>query len=145
MATKRFSSNLFKNNDEAAKDAAEFLKEFFGVDKFTDAETRYAIDREGYRGGHHCINVEVEIKQHWKEGHKPFPFEDINLPSRKEKYFELKLPTYFVIFSADCKGCMVFSDRTAKNSKLVEVPNRYVPKGEYFYKIPINKAAHIKL
>ena len=56
---------------------AEFLKEFFGVDEFTDGETRYAIDRQGYRNGQHCINVEVEIKQHWKNGHKPFPFEDI--------------------------------------------------------------------
>ena len=145
MVNKRFSSNLFKNNDEAAKNAAEFLKEFFGVDEFTDGETRYAIDRQGYRNGQHCINVEVEIKQHWKNGHKPFPFEDINLPQRKEKYFDLDLPTFFVIFSADCKGCVVFSDRTAKNSKLAEVPNRYVPKGEYFYKILINKAAYIKL
>ncbi len=145
MANKRFSSNLFKNNDEAAKNAAEFLKEFFGVDEFTDGDTKYSIDRKGYRNEHHCINVEVEIKQHWKNGHNPFPFEDINLPQRKEKYFDLDLPTFFVIFSADCQGCVIFSDRTAKNSKLVEVPNRYVPKGEYFYKIPINKAAHIKL
>tara|TARA_B100000287_G_scaffold397470_1_gene414087 strand:- start:1263 stop:1706 length:444 start_codon:yes stop_codon:yes gene_type:complete len=141
MAGKRFSKSLFEKNDEEAKNAVEFLKDHFGVDEFQDGETRYKIDRKGYRNGNHCLNVEVEIKQHWKDGQEPFPYDEINLPSRKGKYFDLELPTYFVIFSADCKGAVIFSDTVAKNSEMKEVPNRYVPKGEMFYKIPLKKAA----
>ena len=33
------------------------------------------------------------------------------------------------------------SDTVAKNSEMKEVPNRYVPKGEMFYKIPLKRAA----
>lgn len=145
MRGKRFSKYLFEENDEKAKNTVEALKDLFGVDEFKDSTTRYHIDREGYRNGSHVVNVEVEIKQHWKDGHESFPFEDINLPLRKSKYFELDLPTYFVIFSADCRGGMIFSDRTAKNSPQVEVPNRYVPKGELFYKIPLSRASHFKI
>ena len=145
MRGKRFSKYLFEENDERAKKTVEALKDFFGIDEFKDSKTRYEIDREGYRQGNHVVNVEVEVKQHWKDGHESFPFEDINLPLRKAKYFDLELPTYFVIFSADCRGGMIFSDRTAKNSPQVEVPNRYVPEGELFYKIPMSKASHFKI
>ncbi len=145
MTRKQFSNYLFNMNDERARNTVEALKDFFGVDEFKDSKTRYAIDREGYRDGVHVLNVEVEIKQHWKDGHTPFPFEDINLPLRKEKYFGLREPTYFVIFSADCKGGVIFSDRTASQAPKVEVPNRYVPKGELFFKIPVSRASHFKI
>lgn len=145
MNGKRFSKYLFEENDEKAKNTVEALKDFFGIDEFRDSENRYQIDRKGYRQGAHVVNVEVEVKQHWKDGHEPFPFEDINLPLRKEKYFELEHPTYFVIFSADCRGGMIFSDRTAKHSPKVEVPNRYVREGELFYKIPLSRASHFKI
>ena len=145
MARKRFSKELFDNNDEVAKNAVEFLKDFFGVDEFKDSDTRYEIDRRGYRNGLHCLNVEVEVKHNWKKGHEPFPFEDVNLPSRKQKYFGLELPTFFVVFSADCLGAVVFSDKIAQDSETEEVPNKFVPQGEMFYKIPLDKAAIFKL
>ena len=141
MRAKKFSQNLFDRNDEAARQTVEYLKDFFGIDEFKDTENRYTIDRAGWRNGIHVMNVEVEIKQNWKEGHRPFPYLDINLPTRKCKYFGLEQPTYFVIFSADCKGAVVFSDRMAEKAPREEVPNKLVSHGEYFFKIPIENAA----
>ena len=144
MASKRFSNSLFERNDELARENVEYLKDFFGVDEFRDTASRYTIDRAGYRNDVHVLNVEVEIKQHWKAGELEFPYDDINLPSRKGKYIGLDLPTYFVIFSADCKGALIFSDKMVAQSPQEEVPNRYVRKGEYFYKIPIKNAAILR-
>lgn len=145
MRGKRFCPNLFDRNDDLARTTLEYLKDFFGIDEFKDTENKYTIDRAGWRNGNHVLNVEVEIKQHWKEGHRPFPFLEINLPIRKIKYVGLELPTFFVIFSADCKGAIVFSDRMVEKAPKEEVPNRYVSRGEYFFKIPIENAAVLTL
>jgi len=145
MSGKRFSKRLFESNDELARETAEYLKDFFGVDSWEDSENRYTIDRVGHRNGQPVLNVEVEIKQHWKDGHETFPYPDVNLPERKEKYFDLDLPTYFVIFSADCRGAVIFSDRVVKKCPKVEVPNRYVRNGELFFKIPVGLASFTQI
>lgn len=145
MVNKRFDKELFESNDKQAKEAVEHLKKVFGVDEFRDGANRYSIDRIGYRNETPCINVEVEIKQHWPCGHEPFPYEEVNLPQRKNKYFNLPLPTFFVIFSADCQGAIIFSDKMVKDCSLEEVPNKYVPTGEYFYKIPIENCIVINI
>ena len=48
-ARKQFSQQLFQDNDELAKQAVEHLKEHFNVEEFKDSETRYSVDREGWR------------------------------------------------------------------------------------------------
>jgi|TARA_B100000282_G_C31736673_1_gene493840 hypothetical protein len=144
-ARKRFSKRLFEENDELARNAVEHLRHHFGVDCFKDSKNRYTIDREGWRDETHLMNIEVEVKHNWKKGLEAFPYDTIHLPKRKEKYFGLSKPTYFVIFSSDLQGAIVFSDRTAmEHGKLKEVPNKFVPKGELFYSIPIQRTAWLK-
>ena len=145
MVRKRFSKSLFEQYDESAKNAADRMIEYFGVDEFTDGDNRYKVDRKGYKDNDHTINVEVEVKMIWKEGLKTFPYDEINLPSRKEKYTTLDKPTSFVIFSKDMKGAVVFTDETVRKCEKVEVKNKYCPSGELFFKIPIEKATHLTL
>ena len=145
MVRKRFSQTLFADNDESARNAVEHLKHHFGVDEFRDSENRYTVDRQGWRDSTHLMNVEVEVKHNWKKGLDEFPYETIHLPERKEKYFRMERPTYFVIFSSDLKGAIVFSDRTAMlHGALKEVPNKFVPQGEMFFSIPIERTAWLK-
>ena len=87
-ARKRFSKSLFDDNDEVARTAVEKLKHHFGVDEFRDSETRYTVDREGWKDEEHLVNVEVEVKHNWKRGLETFPYDTIHLPKRKEKYLE---------------------------------------------------------
>jgi len=144
--TKRFSKKLFDDNDEAAKNAVEKLRHYFGVDEFRDSETQYTVDREGWREEEHLMNVEVEVKHNWKWGLKPFPYNTIHLPKRKEKYLGLSRPTYFVIFSSDLQGAIVFSDKTVSEySAMKEVPNKFVPNGEFFFNIPVDKTAWLRI
>ena len=145
MITKRFSKSLYEKHDESAKESAERMKEFFGVEEFTDGDNRYKVDRKGFKGGEHICNVEVEVKMIWKKGLSDFPYDEINLPGRKKKYLELDKPTSFVIFSKDMQGAVVFTDEVVKDCKMVEVKNKYCPSGEMFFKIPLKKATHVVL
>jgi hypothetical protein len=145
-ARKRFSKSLFDDNDEVARMAVEQLKHHFGVDEFRDSESRYTVDREGWKAEEHLVNVEVEVKHNWKRGLETFPYDTIHLPKRKEKYLELDKPTHFVIFSSDMEGAIVFSDKTVKDYAVMkEVPNKFVPKGEMFFNIPVNKTSWLKI
>ncbi len=145
-AKKRFSKMLFEENDEMARCAVEKLKHHFGVDEFRDSRNRYTVDREGWRDEKHLMNVEVEVKHNWKQGLSSFPYDTIHLPKRKEKYLGMDTPTYFVIFSSDMGGAIVFSDKTVEEyGKLKEVPNKFVPSGELFFNIPVNKTAWLKM
>ena len=145
MITKRFSKSLYEKHDESAKESAERMKEFFGVEEFTDGDNRYKVDRKGFKGGEHICNVEVEVKMIWKKGLSDFPYDEINLPGRKKKYLELDKPTSFVIFSKDMQGAVVFTDEVVRKCKMVEVKNKYCPSGEMFFKIPLKKATHVVL
>jgi len=143
---KRFSKSLFDDNDEVARNAVDKLKHHFQVDEFRDSETRYTVDREGWKENKHLLNVEVEVKHNWKRGMQTFPYDTIHLPQRKEKYLELDRPTHFVIFSSDMEGAIVFSDDTVKQfAELKEVPNKFVPKGELFFNIPVDKTSWLKI
>jgi hypothetical protein len=43
-------------------------------------------------------------------------------------------------------GAIVFSDKTVEEyGKLKEVPNKFVPSGELFFNIPVNKTAWLKM
>jgi len=145
-ATKRFSKRLFEDNDTLARGAVEKLRHHFGIDEFRDSANRYTVDREGWRDEIHLLNVEVEVKHNWKQGLKAFPYDTIHLPKRKEKYLGMDKPTHFVIFSSDLGGAIVFSDRTVNEyGAMKEVPNKFVPHGEMFFNIPVDKTAWLKL
>jgi len=145
MVRKRFSRELYAQYDDLAKEAADKMVEYFCVDNFTDGDNQYKVDRKGIKDGEHILNVEVEVKMAWAKGLDDFPYDEINLPERKEKYTKLDKPTSFVIFSKDLKGAVVFTDHTVSNCNKVEVKNKYCPQGELFFKIPIEKSTHLVL
>jgi hypothetical protein len=77
--------------------------------------------------------VECECKLVW--GDNAFPWAEVNLPQRKEKFTRLDMPCMFMIWNKDFNRFVIFSSTTVADSKLVEVPNKEIPVGEKFFKI----------
>lgn len=82
--------------------------------------------------------VECEIKKALANG--SFHYPDINLPERKKKFIGLSHPTLFMIFSPDGDYYFCIWSKWIERCNLVEVHNKYLKQGEYFFKIPMKWA-----
>jgi hypothetical protein len=64
-----------------------------------------------------------------------FPYDSVQLPERKKKFFDK--PTLFFIWNEDCTRAATFWSAQVQQLTPVEVSNRYIRKGEYFYQVPL--------
>ena len=105
-----------------------------------DDEEKYACDIEGKDGQ----GWEVEIKYSWKTEWPP-SWRDVRIAYRKKKLLKRKGEDNitFYILNSMCKEAWEISGQTVAESEVVEVSNRFVPRGELFYSIPISKAKKI--
>lgn len=140
MTTKKFDRALFDQNDERGR---TIVKNFFhglGI-QATDNPDTYAVDLVLSREGKLIGYAEVEVRHNWKTDE--FPYDTLNVPSRKEKLLRNPLPTYF--FSINSLGTRMFAatDDVVLSSPLQENPNKYVAKGELFYKVALDRCKMI--
>lgn len=139
---KRFSKELFEENDQLAKTAAVkyFTKKGFDVQSNPD---RYAADLLLFsKEGTFVRFVECEIKKVWKED--VFPYENVQFPKRKEKYVKAEPITFFMINNKGNRALLVEGTDIIQ-SPLKEVPNKYVYKGEMFYQVDLKKVTFVEL
>jgi hypothetical protein len=138
---KPFSQQLF---DECDPQSRRVVLKYFNDNFVTMEENpdKYGVDLISRAG----FNVEIERRIVWKNG--KFPFETVNLPERKAKFFK-DGDTSYAIVSEDynwiglCSAVNV--ERCLTDGNLAENRNKFVGSGEYFYKIPANYFAWIKL
>jgi hypothetical protein len=64
------------------------------------------------------------------------PFPTIHVPSRKKKLVDNDLPTTYFVVSKSLKRAWWCNTKDILDSPLVEVPNKAVKAGEYFYDVP---------
>ena len=145
---KRFDHVAYKQSDNKAKKCiTKYLislghtvldtEENFGVDLMSTLENT-------------TYNHEVEMKHMW-EGEWPTVWKDINIPFRKNRLMvqvfnkEPLANFHFYIIRGDCKVAWKMDANIVKDSPVVEVPNRAVRKGEYFFKVPVDKAELIEV
>jgi len=142
--TKPFSKKLHEENDELAKKKMIEVLESWGYSAIRNPK-RYEIDvlADGDNTNSKVVDlgikfgVETEIKHPWKG--ENFPFEDLNIPSRKFKL--LSGNAYFGVFNSDLtKLAMVHSDYVALSPQK-EVSNRLVKEGETFFKVPLENVS----
>jgi len=128
---KPFDKKLYDAFDLPAKNTVkEYLsKKFKEVREYTEDEygPDLIVDNRFF--------AEVEVKQNWDK--YDFPFETLNIPKRKEKYLKYGKILYFVL-SKDMKRSIIVDGINLKKEYLREVPNKYVPEGEYFYQVPVS-------
>ncbi|MBW2645210.1 MAG: hypothetical protein JRE23_03340 [Deltaproteobacteria bacterium] len=82
------------------------------------------------------IYHEVEVSQGWKE--KEHPFWKGSIPERKKRLADMHInePLYFWMLRLDLHRALVFPSFRLRPEFLIEVPNKKIRKGEYFYRIP---------
>lgn len=134
MQRKRFDRELYLLNDQKAKKAVlKYLGKGWGENpKKTGVDLVNIIN---------TAFVECEIKQRFIG--KEFPYETVQLPERKGKWKDLNI-RYFIL-NKQCTYAIIIYPKSLKDSRLKEVPNKYVFKGEYFYQIPVKECDLVKL
>lgn len=102
-------------------------------------ENQYGVDLV-IDGKYYC---EVEQKTAWK-GAK-FPYDELNIPPRKKKFFDFDKPTLFCVVNKDRTHALFVKADIVKNCPRKEVPNNRLESGEFFYRVPINQCKIVKL
>lgn len=126
-----FSPDAFVRADaKARKVTADFLEGMgWSVIEHPD---KYAQDLVATREGKRFL-VECEQKSLWKG--ERFPFNTLQLPERKQKFFADK--TLFFIWNNEWSSAFMFWSHKIKHLEPVEVKNRRIANGEYFFQIPL--------
>tara|TARA_R100001594_G_scaffold47307_1_gene80228 strand:+ start:3115 stop:3513 length:399 start_codon:yes stop_codon:yes gene_type:complete len=123
---KKFNKENHKANDKPAKDLVIKFLQSKGLDAIENPND-YGIDIMVSR-------YEVERRIIWKD---KFPFKTVHIPSRKSKF--LKYNIMYAVVNKDFDKIMLCKSSTIRKYKQIEVPNKSVPKGEYFYDVPIEE------
>ena len=126
MKYKQFSKENHAANDKPSKDLViNFLKSK-GIDA-TENPDKYGIDIIVPR-------YEVERREIWID---KFPFKTVHIPARKKKFLNYSI--VYAIVNKDFNRIMFCTSEVIKQSNLIEVPNKSVPEGEYFYDVPVEE------
>lgn len=136
---KRFDRELFDKYDKAAREATTSVLKAKGYD-VVEHPDRYAQDLIAYMPlDDFEFHVECEVKRVWKEAQ--FPYDSVQLPQRKQKFFDGK--TRFFIWNEPLTHAATFWCNDIKHLEPVEVPNKYMFRDEYFYQIPLDMVEFI--
>ena len=129
---KKFEPALYVRFDGPAKEAMR--------DHLTIAGHKVTVPPEDYGAdlysefGHRRIYHEVEVSMWWKT--RSHPFEMGSIPERKIRLCAMHPDLFFWMLRVDLKRALVFPSIMLNDKYLVEVPNRKISEGEYFYRIP---------
>jgi hypothetical protein len=131
---KPFSKDDYNKFDGPAKAAMKVHLELSGY-RVTVPPENYGADLYSELGPIKIYH-EVEVSQAWKEAEHPFALGSV--PERKLRLAKIHInePLYFWMLRLDLLRALVFPAFRLRSEFLVEVPNKKVLKGEYFYRIP---------
>ncbi len=131
MKYKPFDEKIFLENDPPSR---KYIMSYMSASGFIFIENpdKYGVDLllSGSSTG-----LELEHRTMWDNG--PFPFEMVNIPARKLKYFNENNNSYCVINKSYTQFGICISAKIKKYvNNIHENPNHTIPEGEYFIKIP---------
>ena len=149
---KRFDPTMYRIADKMAKDC--MIKYLTGIGHdVLKLKENYGVDLQSTKWDGHSLHEfyhEVEMKFMW-EGDWPKKWKDIHIPFRKNRLItkvyniDEHANFFFYIIRGDCEKAWMMDGQIVKSSPVVEVPNRAVRKGEYFFKVPVKKAKLLDL
>jgi len=141
LVRKVFSKALFDETDTSARAAA---KRYWGSLGHTveDHPDRYAVDLIVDTGSE-TFYCEVEIKKVWQGA--VFKYDTLQIPERKSKFAKLDKPAYFMVFNDEKTHAFICPSSILLSSPVVEVPNKYVYKGELFFQVPVNLISLVEI
>ena len=134
-AYKDFDNDLYSEFDSPAKDAMREHLLLKGHDRVVVPPEDFGPDLYSVIGGLNMYH-EVEVSLGWAKDE--YPFKCGSVPERKKRLANLvkSTPLYFWMLRKDFRRTVVFSSVYLRHEYLVEVKNRLITTGEYFYRIP---------
>ena len=132
MIRKKFNPGDYALYDQKAKDKTTEYLQSKGYN-VVEHPNRYAQDLIA-KSEMNEFMVECEVKVLWDTD--DFPFPSVQLPERKSKFLNER--TLFFIWNKGLTRAFTFWSDDVKKLTPVEVPNKRVRRGEYFYQIPLN-------
>jgi len=136
--TKKFNKNLYNQYDHVGKKfVAKILRKKHGDDLKIVGDNGFGVDLEFYKDGKKIGTAEVEVRNNWRDNNM-FPFDTVNIPYRKKKFFIDGACLYFSI-NKNLTRCLIIPEKVILESPVQENPNKYVLKGEKFFKVPVEK------
>jgi len=135
---KKFNKKLWVENDKRGKEfAISLLKNIYNNIKIIEGE-KYGVDLKIFNGSNILIKtVEVEVRRNWNSDSK-FPFNTLNIPYRKKKFFITNNCEYISINNLFTR-CLLIKEKDILESPIEENKNKYIKTGEKFYKVDITK------
>lgn len=130
---KKFDKSLYEENDKIGKTKVLNYLRNLGIEAIENPN-KYGIDIM-------IASIEIERRPIWK-GSK-FPFDTINIPIRKEKFFKNNIK-YFVL-NNDCSYALICDSEKIVECSKIENSNKFVKNNELFYSVPISFFKIVKL
>ena len=136
---KQFNESLHGQYDKPARDRTIEYMNIKGFKCWPNPDI-YGQDliAEGSKGKFY---VECEVKAVW-DGDR-FPYNTVQLPERKSKFFDK--PTLFFIWNKSITTAKMFKSKDIKSLTPVEVSNKYIASGELFYQIPLSMTGTVRM
>ena len=138
---KRFDKNLYDSNDSTARTAGKIYWRSFSY-QAEDNPDRYGADLI-VNTGWEVFYSEVEIKRVWSG--PLFKYDTLQIPERKRKFTVLDMPCMFLVLNNEQTHAFVCSSDLLSKSPVVEVPNKYVYKGEMFFQVPVSELLYVTM
>lgn len=138
---KRFDKDLYDSNDSTARTAGKKYWRSFNY-QAEDNPDRYGADLI-VNTGWEVFYSEVEIKRVWSG--PLFKYDTLQIPERKRKFTVLDMPCMFLVLNNEQTHAFVCSSDLLSKSPVVEVPNKYVYKGEMFFQVPVSELLYVTM
>ena len=135
---KQFSQKLHDENDKIGRRAVKDLYKALGY-SVADNSDIYGIDLF-IKKDNRIIAVEVDHKAGWIEPY--FVFQSVIVTDRKTKFLEAGC--LHAVVNKPCEIILVARSEMILLSQKKENRNKYVPKGEMVYYVPIDKWTEYK-
>lgn len=130
---KKFDKELFESHDPRCR---KVVKDYLAKNNIfvDDNPNKYGVD---LLSEDESVQIEIEHRISWTKDE--FPYNEINVPERKAKFFSDGKVSY-VIISNDYSHMGIITGNKIKKyinkQNLKESSNRFIRSGELFYKIP---------
>ena len=136
--TKKFNKKLWRENDKKGKEfATSILKKIYGNNIKIVEGVEYGVDLKLFEDDTLIKTAEVEVRHSWSNDSK-FPFNTVNIPYRKKKFFTNNICEYISINRLFTR-CLLIKEKDISSSPIEENKNKYVKSGEKFFKVDISK------
>lgn len=128
---KKFDNRLYEQNDNAKLVAIRYFTSI-GKSAIVNPDT-YGIDLI-IDDDFYC---EVEVKHSWDSDE--FPFDTLQIPLRKMKFANLDKRSWFMVINKNRTRAIAVKHEDFLDSRIVNVPNKYMESGEKFIQVPKSK------